>query len=165
MRICGSVRDGLPAAADLGIAFDGDGDRIALVDHEGMALTAEEATWGLLQTYGKELAGKRFVYDLKFSDRIPRPPANWGPSRCGSGADTVLSARMRESNALFGAEVSGHYFFRELAGGDDGLLAACRLLAYLARSGKTLADLRRRCPAVFITPDLRIEADQPSGSG
>ena len=56
--------------AHLGIAFDGDGDRIALVDNEGAALNAEEAAWVLLQTLGPELRGQRFVYDLKFSDRI-----------------------------------------------------------------------------------------------
>ena len=64
--------------ADLGIAFDGDGDRIALVDNEGMALTAEEATWVLLNSFGAELQGQRFVHDLKFSDRIPEAAAALG---------------------------------------------------------------------------------------
>ncbi len=56
--------------AHLGMAFDGDGDRIALVDNEGVALGAEETAWVLLQCLGDELRGQRFVYDLKFSDRI-----------------------------------------------------------------------------------------------
>ena len=56
--------------AELGIAFDGDGDRIAVVDNEGVALSAEEATWVLLNCLREELHGDRFVYDLKFSDRI-----------------------------------------------------------------------------------------------
>ena len=63
---------------------------------------------------------------------------------------------MCESGALFGAEVSGHYFHRALDGGDDGLYTACRLIAWLARSGQTLAQLRRGCPAVYMTPDLRV---------
>ena len=57
--------------AHLGIAFDGDGDRVALVDNQGVALSAEEATWVLLHSFGRQMHGSRFVYDLKFSDRIP----------------------------------------------------------------------------------------------
>ena len=149
--------------ADVGIAFDGDGDRFALVDDEGMALTAEETTWVLLQSFGAQLQGQRFVYDVKFSDRI-RDVA------CGLGAEALsersghafLRTRMRQADALFGAEVSGHYFFRELDGGDDGLWAACRVVAHLAQSGQSLAQLRRSCPAVFITPDLRLSLDAPT---
>jgi phosphomannomutase/phosphoglucomutase len=63
---------------------------------------------------------------------------------------------MLKSSAAFGAEVSGHYFFRTLGGGDDGLFAACRLIAFLAASGKTLSQLRRKSPKVFMTPDLRV---------
>ncbi len=56
--------------AHLGIAFDGDGDRIALADNEGVALNAEETTWVLLQCLGDELRGQRFICDVEFSDRI-----------------------------------------------------------------------------------------------
>jgi phosphomannomutase/phosphoglucomutase len=143
--------------AHLGIAFDGDGDRIALVDNEGAALNAEEATWVLLQTLGPELRGQRFVHDLKFSDRIAEAARQLGaePLVERSG-HAFLRARMCHSGALFGAEVSGHYFHRALDGGDDGLYTACRLIAWLARSGQTLAQLRRSCPAVYMTPDLRV---------
>ena len=65
--------------ADLGLAFDGDGDCVALVDNEGMALTAEEATWVLLQTFGRQLRGERFVCDVKFSDRIREAAESPGP--------------------------------------------------------------------------------------
>jgi len=143
--------------AHLGIAFDGDGDRIALVDNEGAVLNAEEAAWVLLQTLGPELRGQRFVYDLKFSDRIAEAARQLGaePLVERSG-HAFLRARMCHSGALFGAEVSGHYFHRALDGGDDGLYTACRLIAWLARSGQTLAQLRRSCPAVYMTPDLRV---------
>jgi phosphomannomutase len=143
--------------ADLGVAFDGDGDRIALVDNEGMALTAEEAVWVLLQALGPRLRGERVVVDVKFSDRIREAVQDAGAEavveRSGHG---FLRARMHRTRALFGAELSGHYFFRELDGSDDGLLAACHVIACLAESDRTLADLRRACPAAFITPDLRV---------
>jgi phosphomannomutase / phosphoglucomutase len=143
--------------AHLGIAFDGDGDRVALVDSEGVALRAEEATWVLLQCLAAELPGQPFVYDLKFSERIPEAAAKLGaePLVERSG-HAFLRARMCDTAALFGAEVSGHYFHKALGGGDDGLYTACLVIAHLVRSGKTLADLRRESPPVCITPDFRV---------
>ena len=143
--------------ADLGIAFDGDGDRVTFVDNEGVTLTAEETTALLLKSYGDALPGRRFVYDLKFSDRIPELARQLGAEpQVERSGHAFLRTRMLESEALFGAEISGHYFYQELQGGDDGLFTACRLIDYLARSGRTLAELRRECPPVFITPDLRV---------
>ena len=146
--------------ADLGLAFDGDGDRLAVVDNEGVALTGEETAWILLQAMGPKLKGERFVYDVKFSDRIREAAAELGaePLVERSG-HAFLAARMGRADALFGAELTGHYFFRELAHGDDSLLAACMLIAYLAESGETLADLRRACPVVFMTPDLHVSVN------
>jgi phosphomannomutase len=67
-----------------------------------------------------------------------------------------IRARMIESGAAFGAEMSGHYFHRELHGGDDALYTLCRLLARLARDEVSLSELRRRCPPLCITPELRL---------
>jgi len=143
--------------AHLGLAFDGDGDRVALVDDEGVALSAEEATYVLLQIYGEELRGAPFVCDLRFSDRIAEAAKQRGAEpiveRAGHG---FLHARMCETAAPFGADIGGHYFHRTLNGSDDGLYTACRVIAYLARSEKTLAELRRGCPPVHVTPDLRV---------
>jgi phosphomannomutase / phosphoglucomutase len=143
--------------AHVGVAFDGDGDRVALVDNEGVALRAEEATWVLLQCLGKELDGEQFVYDLKFSDRIPEAAKQLGaePLVERSG-HAFLRRRLRDTAALFGAEASGHYFYRALEGCDDGLYSACLVIAHLARSGQTLAELRRACPPIYMTPDLRL---------
>ena len=63
---------------------------------------------------------------------------------------------MCETGALFGAEVSGHYFYRVLKGGEDGLYTACLLIEYLARCERPLAELRRACPPIYMTPDLRV---------
>lgn len=146
--------------ADLGIAFDGDGDRVAFVDGRGNVLTAEEATWVLLQSFAGELDGKPFVYDLKFSDRIPPAAAALGarPVAQRSG-HAFIRTKMVASGAPFGAEVSGHYFFGLLGGGDDGLFCACQMIAHLAASGKALSDWRRECPPVTITPDLRLRVE------
>ena len=143
--------------AHLGIAFDGDGDRVALVDNEGVVLGAEEAACALLNCLGEELRGQRCVFDLKFSDRIAEAARQLGaePLVERSG-HAFLRTRMGDSGAMFGAKISGHYFHRALDGGDDGLYTACLLIAYLARSGRTLSELRRACPPVYMTPDLRV---------
>ncbi len=147
--------------AFLGIAFDGDGDRVAFVDDEGTPLTAEESTWVLLSSFAEQLRGEPFVYDVKFSERVPEAARKLGaePLVERSG-HTFIRHRMLKSGAPFGAEVSGHYFFRALGGGDDGLFAACRMIAHLAASGKTLSQLRRKSPRVFMTPDLRVRVKE-----
>ncbi|NQU24914.1 MAG: hypothetical protein HQ567_26825 [Candidatus Nealsonbacteria bacterium] len=146
--------------AHVGLAFDGDGDRLAVVDNRGTSLTAEEATWVLLQTFGDDLTGQPFVYDQKFSDRVPEAARQLGaePMVQRSG-HAFVRTRMLDSDALFGAEISGHYFFRATDGCDDALFAACRLIAHLARCDEPLGDLRRRCPPVFITSDLRVPVE------
>ncbi len=143
--------------ADLGLAFDGDGDRVALVDETGIALTAEETTGVLLQTFNKELSDRPFVYDLKFSDCVREMAMQHGamPQVERSG-HAFIRTRMRREQALFGAEISGHYFYGELDGADDGLYTACRIIAFLAQADVSLGELRRRCPRVYMTPDLRV---------
>ncbi len=88
--------------AHLGVAFDGDGDRVALVDNEGVALRAEEGTWTLLQCLGKELKGERFVHDVKLSDRIPEAARQLGaePLVERSG-HAFIRTRVRDTAALF----------------------------------------------------------------
>ena len=151
--------------AQLGIAFDGDGDRVAFVDEQGVALSAEEATCVLLGSFGPGLENEPFVHDLKFSDRVGEAATRLGgkPLAERSG-HAFIRNRMIRSGAAFGAEVSGHYFFRAIAGGDDGLFTACWLIDYLACDGRTLGQLRSRCPKVFVTPDLRVPVDPDTRS-
>jgi phosphomannomutase len=149
--------------ASLGMAFDGDGDRLALVDENGMPLSGEEAAWVLLDSFGEELRGEKFVYDLKFSERLLERARKLGAEPVAErSGHSFIRAKMVETGAIFGAEVSGHYFFRALDGGDDGFYAACRVIAHLARCGDSLGEIRRRCPAIFITPDLRLSVSRQS---
>jgi phosphomannomutase/phosphoglucomutase len=146
--------------ADLGVAFDGDGGRLALVDNLGVPLNPEEAACVLWETFPEaRRQGRPFVYDPRFSDRLPERAKILGaePVIERSG-EAFLHARMIESGALFGAELSGRYFYEALKGGNDGLYSACRVIALLGRCGRSLADWRRRCPAVYMTPDLCLAA-------
>ncbi len=128
--------------AHLGVAFDGDGDRLALVNGDGVALSPEETVFSLFRCLGDELRGQRFVCDVKLSDQIAETARNLGaePLVERSG-HAFIRSRMRDADALFGAEMSGHYFHRDLGGDEDGLYMACRLIAYLTSSGQTLAEL------------------------
>jgi phosphomannomutase / phosphoglucomutase len=144
-------------SADLGVAFDGDGDRVALVDHEGVTLTAEESTHILLHSLERQLPDSAFVHDVKFSDRIAETARQLGARSIAERSGHAFIRRsMIERRAVFGAEISGHYFFRDLHGADDGLFTACWLISHLAESGRTLAALRRRCPPIFMTADMRL---------
>jgi phosphomannomutase len=143
--------------AHAGIAFDGDGDRMALIDEHGSPLSAEETTWILLDTFGEEIRGRRFVHDLKFSERLIERARELGAEPIAErSGHAFIRAKMVETGALFGAEVSGHYFFHALDGGDDGFYTACKLIAHMARTGEPLSKLRRYCPPIFISPDLRL---------
>lgn len=143
--------------ADLGVAFDGDGDRVAFVDEEGVVLTAEEATQILLTSFGAQLQGRAFVHDIKFSDRVAETAQDLGAvPRAERSGHAFIRACMLETGARFGAEISGHYFDADLAGGDDGLYTACRMICHLAATGQALADLRRACRPVYATPDVRL---------
>lgn len=145
--------------AHLGVALDGDGDAVSLVDSHGVPLGPEETAWILLRSLGRGLRGRPFVYDQAFSDRLPEAARQLGAEPLATaGNRPAILAQMRRSGAPFGAQCDGHYFFAELEGEDDALLAACRVIAYSVRSGKSLSQLRRRCPVACITPEIRLPA-------
>jgi phosphomannomutase len=149
--------------AHAGVAFDGDGDRLALVDERGVPLSGEETAWILLDSFGQDLRGRRFVHDLKFSERIvERAKALGAEPVVERSGHAFIRAKMVETGAIFGAEVSGHFFFQSLGGGDDGFYTLCRIISHLHRDGRPLSSLRRDCPAIYITPDLRLFAPRES---
>jgi phosphomannomutase/phosphoglucomutase len=144
---------------DLGIAFDGDGDRVSFIDEKGRFLKPEEGTVLFMRSLSAGISrkGETFVYDNKFSEMLAREWQRLGgvalPERSGHA---YIKRRMIEENALFGAEVSGHYFYRELAGGDDGLFSALFMLETILHEGEKLSALAASVPAYFITEDIRI---------
>jgi phosphomannomutase len=143
---------------DIGIAFDGDGDRIGVVDGEGAILWADQLMILLAQSVLREHPGAPIVADVKASQTLFDAIAEAGgrPVLSPSGY-TVIRARMLAEQAPLAGEMSGHIFFNDgWTGYDDALYAAVRTLRVLARSGESLAAFRRRLPEVFSTPELRI---------
>ncbi|MGQ0665002.1 MAG: phosphoglucomutase/phosphomannomutase PgmG [Pseudomonadota bacterium] len=144
--------------ADLGIAFDGDGDRIGVVDGEARILWGDQLLAILARDVLAERPGATIIADVKASqvlfDEIARlggRPLMW---RTGH---SLIKTKMAETGAPLAGEMSGHIFFADRwYGFDDALYAAVRLLSVLARTGDSLAALRDRLPKAVNTPELRI---------
>ncbi len=147
--------------ADLGMGFDGDGDRVVFVDEEGKAMDSDKAiiifVRDILSRQGaSNLPRPKVVYDIKCSRIVPESIEKYGgiplPQRSGHA---FLKRGLLREKAVFGGELSGHFFFGKL-GGDDSLYASLYLTKIIAAGGKTLGELTAEIPAYFTTPDIRI---------
>ena len=142
----------------LGIAWDGDGDRVALIDETGSHVSTDEISILLARDAlrGRDLQ-TRIVVDIKLSDGVRREIlAHGGVPLLERTGHAFVRGRMIAEDALLGLDACGHYFHRELHGGDDGLFSTLLMLDLLQRSGQSLAALRRTLPAIFSTPELRV---------
>jgi phosphomannomutase/phosphoglucomutase len=149
--------------AHLGIAFDGDADRIGAVDETGSVVRGDM----LLLLFGLDLLrklgpGQKLVFDVKCSQVLPEAFQEAGglPIMWKTG-HSHIKAKMKEEGAPLGGELSGHICFAdEYIGTDDALYAACRLVDLLARGTDSFSELVARLPAYVSTPEIRIEVDE-----
>ena len=149
--------------ADLGIGFDGDADRIGLVDDRGDIIRGDV----LLLLFGLDLLkrrgpGETLVFDVKCSQVLPEEFARAGgvPVMWKTG-HSLIKEKMRETGALIAGELSGHICFAdEYLGFDDAPYAACRLLEMVAASPEPLSATTAALPAYVSTPELRIEVPE-----
>jgi len=143
--------------AELGLAFDGDGDRLGLITRDGENMVPDRQLMLLARDLLARQPGARIAYDVKCSQQLAHVirAAGGEPLMCPTG-HSLIKARMRETGALLGGEMSGHIFFRERwYGFDDGTYAAARLLEILSRSADPSA-LLHALPASCSTPELQI---------
>jgi phosphomannomutase len=140
----------------LGIAWDGDGDRVAFIDETGSFVTSDEISSLLIRRLLANQAGGRVVFDIKLSSLVRRTVLECGgvPVVERSG-HAFIKRKMIEEECLFGCEASGHYFYQELRGGDDGLFSALLMTELVAKAG-SLRELRNSLAPFFVTPDLRL---------
>ena len=144
--------------ADLGIGFDGDGDRIGVVDDAGGILWGDQLMAFLAADVLGDHPGATIIADVKASqalfDRIAElggRPVMWKTGH------SLIKAAIPETGALLAGEMSGHIFFADrYYGYDDALYAAVRLLGWLARQPSGLAELRSAMPELVNTPELRF---------
>ena len=148
--------------ADLGVAFDGDGDRVGVVDAQGRVLWGDQLLSILAAEVLPRHQGASILADVKASQTLFDEIARLGgvPVMCPTG-NTVVKSRMVELGAPLAGEMSGHIFYADgWYGFDDGVYVAVRLLDYLARSDRTLAELRDALPEAVNTPEIRMDVPE-----
>ena len=147
---------------DLGIGFDGDGDRLGVVDHRGRVIWGDQ----LLAIYTAEVLkthpGATIIADVKSSqvvfdeiERLKGVPMMWKTGH------SLLKAKMQETGSPLAGELSGHIFFADKwYGFDDALYCALRLISLVSRCDTSLATLRDRLPTMFNTPEIRVSVSE-----
>lgn len=155
----------LETRADLGIALDGDGDRLVLIDADGQVITADQLLCLCAEICLKDTVDKEFVFDVKCSTLVRNTVQALGATpvmiRTGSSFLRKYLANS-QGQAIFGGEYAGHYVFNDGRGGgyDDGVYAALRVMEYLDQTGQTLAEALARYPKRTGTEDLYISTHQ-----
>jgi phosphomannomutase / phosphoglucomutase len=158
------VRTVVATQADVGLAFDGDSDRLGAVDEKGAILYGDQ----LMIIYGREILARKpgatIIGEVKSSqnmyDDLKRHGANAIMWKTGH---SLIKARMQETNAELAGEMSGHMFFADrYYGFDDALYAACRLLEIVANSKEPLSAQLSELPPTFATPEIRVDCPDSS---
>jgi len=145
--------------ADLGIGYDGDGDRLGVVDERGQII------WGdrLLIIFGREILkknpGAKILFEVKCSQALPEMIKKFGgkPVMWKTG-HSLLKKKMKETGAPLAGEMSGHLFFADrYFGYDDAIYASARLVELLSHSDKKISQLLADVPDYYATPEIRAE--------
>jgi len=130
--------------ADMGVAFDGDADRMFIVDEQGQLVDGSEVTLLVSQNLLRKYPGSTILYNLIISRTVPEMVQQAGGhavrTRVGH---SFIKAIMREQNAIFGGEHSGHFYFRDFWFADSGLIAMLMVLELVSQEGKSVSTLLR----------------------
>ncbi len=143
--------------AELGFAFDGDGDRLGVVTKDGQVIYPDRQMMLFAQDVLSRLPGSTIVFDVKCSQRLaPAIVAAGGIAEMYKTGHSLIKARMKQNDSPLGGEMSGHIFFKERwFGFDDGTYAGCRLLEILSASPDANVVLNG-LPTSFSTPELNV---------
>lgn len=148
----------LEKKADLGLAFDGDGDRIGLVDEKGHVLWNDVAVAIFSQEILERFPGSKIIYNTLCSQVVREVvKKNGGVPVIWKTGHAFIKAKIAEERAAFGGELSGHFFFADNAyGHDDGSYAALRIVEYLGEKNLTLSQLYESFPTYISSPEIKI---------
>ncbi len=151
----------LETGADLGIGFDGDADRIGVIDESGRVIWGDQ----LLMIYARDLLaripGAKIIFEVKCTMLLEEDIRKRGgvPIMWKAG-HSLIKAKMLEEGALLAGEMSGHMFFKErFYGYDDAIYAGARLLEILSKTNEPLSALLKDLPTTYSTPEIRVACD------
>jgi phosphomannomutase len=150
------VRKTLEEGADLGVAFDGDADRCFFVDDSGEFVPGDFATALLAEALLEKEPGAKVIYDVRASWAVPETiSAHGGVPLVNRVGHAYIKHRMRQEDAAFGGEVSGHYYFREFSQADSGVVPFLLMLELISKKGRKLSDILAPFRSeYFITGEL-----------
>lgn len=148
--------------AQIGIGFDGDSDRIGLVDENGKTILGDEMMVLIARSILKKSPGAKIIGDVKCSDRMYSDvERNGGVPVMWKTGHSLVKAKIKEERAPFGGELSGHIFFADRNYGyDDALYAGLRLVEILSLSNSSLSQMLSDLPTAFNTPEIRIDTTE-----
>lgn len=152
----------LKEGAVCGIGFDGDADRIGVVDHTGRMIYGDELMTIVARDILKTTKGAKIIGDVKCSDRMYADIEKHGgvPIMWKTG-HSLVKEKIKVEKAPFGGEMSGHIFFADRNYGyDDAPYAALRLCEILSKTGKTIPELLEGLPPAFNTPEIRVDTTE-----
>jgi len=152
----------ISTAADLGLAFDGDADRVFLVDETGEPLSGSTTTAMLAAEILRTHPGEKIIYNVVCSKSVPEIVRELGgiPIRSRVG-HSFIKALMAESGAIFGGEHSAHYYFRDNYRADSGLVASMMVLALLCRADQPLSSLRKAYERYAASGEINTRVADP----
>jgi phosphomannomutase/phosphoglucomutase len=145
--------------ADVGIGYDGDADRIGVVDDQGSILWGDQLMILFSREILKDRKGATFVAEVKCSQNLYNDiEKHGGKAIMWRAGHSLIEEKMREEKAALGGEMSGHLFFADrYFGFDDAIYASCRLVELLSKTDKKLSQLLSDVPKTFITPEIRVD--------
>ena len=144
---------------DIGLAFDGDADRVGVIDETGDVIWADQLLALFLPEVLEE--GDEILFDVKCSQALEDMILKYGgkPVMWKTG-HSLIKQRMAELNCKLGGEMSGHIFFADdFFGFDDAIYVAARIVQTLSRTDRTLSELKAELPTYYSTPEMRLEAE------
>jgi phosphomannomutase len=150
--------------AAVGLAFDGDADRVVLVDELGQPVSGSTTTAMLAAAMLARYPGEKIVHNLICSKAVPEIVRELGgtPIRTRVGHSFIKQV-MLETGAVFGGEHSAHYYFRDNYRADSGIIAAMLVLEQLSRTGEPLSELRRPYERYAMSGEINTRVDDPLG--
>lgn len=147
--------------ADVGISFDGDGDRVGMVTNTGRFVPADQYMILMVRDIFQKSLNKKVLFDVKCSKALPDEIERLGGTYiCYKTGNSYTKRETREKDCVLGGELSGHIYFRDkFLGFDSGMYAGLRLVELLSNTDKTMDELLSDIPKYYATPEIKIATE------